>query len=66
MSHEHKVALGKIAGLCERSRTATDRTCRIYDIALGALGLTQNQREEKSEELISRKRALLLQGQEEK
>lgn len=44
MSHEHKVAIEKIAGLCLKSTQPTYRLLRIFDIALSAQGLTLNQR----------------------
>lgn len=46
MTHEHKKALDAIILICERSRQPTHRIERIYDIALQALGLTANQRNE--------------------
>jgi aminoglycoside phosphotransferase family enzyme len=52
MSHDHKIAIEKIITLCENSRQPTRRIERIYDVALTAMGLTFNQREDKINQLI--------------
>lgn len=44
MAHEHKLALESIVSLIVNERAPCYRMCRMYDIALTALGYTQNQR----------------------
>jgi hypothetical protein len=45
MYKDFKGALEKIVGLCEKTTYPTKRIESIMDIALQALGLTENQRE---------------------
>ena len=46
MSHESKLALERIVGICERSENLSPRQVRIFDIALEGLGLVSGQRAE--------------------
>lgn len=46
MSHEAKLALEKIVGLCERSDNLSGRQCRIFEMALEGLGHVAKQRRE--------------------
>ena len=51
---EHREALEHIMRLCGESRTYTRRTQTIHEVAMMALGMTKNQRQERHIAIMQR------------